>query len=177
MPSSVCSCLLSPNQAYGAVGWRVLVTLAGILPLGIAKEKTGAAQSIADIAQSFVGREDPTLALAVIYIVTATLTECMINNGAAVLIAPVAISTAHGMGLDARPSLIAVTFAASTRFAAPVGYQTNTMVYNAGGYLFGHFFFVFVQRLRHADDGTWKCCTGTRSRCGDDDAHAALHFH
>lgn len=131
--------MLRPEHAYQAVDWRVLVMLAAILPLGIAMEKTGAAKAVADFALGFAGKDSPVLVLAAFYLITAILTECMSNNGAAVLIAPVAISTAQGMGLDPRPFLIAVTFAASTSFATPVGYQTNTMVYNAGGYKFSDF--------------------------------------
>jgi di/tricarboxylate transporter len=113
--------------------------LAGLLPLGIAMENTGAARALARFGLDLAGREDPTAVLAVIYLMTAVLTECMSNNGAAVLIAPIAISTAHTMGLDPKPFLVAVAFAASTSFATPVGYQTNTMVYNAGGYKFTDF--------------------------------------
>lgn len=130
---------LRPEQAYGAVDWRVLVMLAGILPLGIAMQKTGAAQTITDVVLRFAGRDDPMALLAAIYLVTAILTEFMSNTGAAVLIAPIAIATADSIGLDPKPFLVAVTFAASTSFATPVGYQTNTMVYNAGGYRFSDF--------------------------------------
>lgn len=130
---------LGPEQAYGAVDWRVLVMLAGILPLGIAMQKTGAAQAITDVVLHLAGRDNPTALLAAIYLVTAILTEFMSNTGAAVLIAPIAIATAQSIGLDPKPFLVAVTFAASTSFATPVGYQTNTMVYNAGGYRFGDF--------------------------------------
>ncbi|MCW0218056.1 MAG: SLC13 family permease [Prosthecobacter sp.] len=130
---------LRADEAYQAIDWRVLVMLAGILPLGVAMQKTGAAQAVADFALNFAGRDNPTSVLAAIYLVTAILTECMSNNGAAVLLAPIAISTAHSMGLDPKPFLVAVTFAASTSFATPIGYQTNTMVYNAGGYRFSDF--------------------------------------
>lgn len=130
---------IRPEQAYTAVDWRILVMLAGILPLGVAMEKTGAAHAAANFALDLAGRDDPTAVLAIVYLVTALLTECMSNNGAAVLIAPIAISSAHNMGLDPKPFLIAVMFAASTSFSTPIGYQTNTMVYNAGGYRFTDF--------------------------------------
>jgi di/tricarboxylate transporter len=102
-------------------------------------QKTGAAQAIVDGVLRFFGQAGSTTVLAVIYLLATLLTAFMSNNAAAVLLAPVAIVTAAKLGVDAKPFLIAVTFAASTCFATPVGYQTNMMVYNAGGYCFKDF--------------------------------------
>lgn len=113
--------------------------LAGVLPLGIALQNSGGADWIARHAMSLTDGGGPVLTLAVIYLLTAVMTELMSNNASAVLIAPIAIATAETMGVDAKPFLVAVAFAASTSFATPVGYQTNTMVYTAGGYHFTDF--------------------------------------
>ncbi|MCM2355845.1 MAG: SLC13 family permease, partial [Arenimonas sp.] len=127
------------DQAYQAVDWRVIVLLAGVLPLGIAMQKSGLAQGIADFSVDWVGSFGPLAVLAAVYLVTALLTELMSNNAAAVLITPIAYSTAVSLGVSPTPFLVAVLFAASTSFATPVGYQTNTMVYNAGNYRFVDF--------------------------------------
>lgn len=127
------------EQAYKAVDWRVIVLLAGVLPLGIAMQKSGLAQSIANVAVGSVGELGPLAVLAAIYLLTAVLTEFMSNNAAAVMITPIAYSTAISLGLDPTPFIVAVLFAASTSFSTPVGYQTNMMVYNAGNYRFVDF--------------------------------------
>jgi di/tricarboxylate transporter len=130
---------LTLDQAYAAIDWKVIFLLAGVLPLGVAMEKTGTAKWLADFGVSLVGQFGPVAVLAMLYLITATLTECMSNNAAAVLLTPIAISTAVGMDVSPRPFLIAIMFAASTAFATPVGYQTNTMIYNPGGYRFVDF--------------------------------------
>ncbi|MBW8366819.1 MAG: SLC13 family permease [Arenimonas sp.] len=127
------------DQAYQAIDWRVIVLLAGVLPLGIAMQKSGLAQLVADFGVDMVGGFGPLAVLAAIYLITALLTEMMSNNAAAVLITPIAFTTAVSMDVSPTPFLVAVMFAASTAFATPVGYQTNTMVYNAGNYRFVDF--------------------------------------
>ncbi len=130
---------LEPDEAYAAVDWRVVMLLAGVMPLGIALTHSGGAEWLAENAIGLVGQFGPVATLAVIYLTTAIMTEVMSNNAAAVLIVPVAIATAESLGVDAKPFLVAVAFAASTAFATPVGYQTNAMVHTAGGYRFADF--------------------------------------
>lgn len=144
--SSIVGCIalvvtrcLTLEEAYGAIDWKVIFLLAGVLPLGMAMEKSGAAQLLAQSTLGVVGALGPVVVLAVLYLLTAVLTEFMSNNATAVLMAPIAISTAATLGVDPKPLLMAVCFAASTSFATPVGYQTNTMVYHPGGYRYTDF--------------------------------------
>jgi len=130
---------LEPDEAYAAVDWRVVILLAGVLPLGIALEHSGGAAWLSLNAIGLVGQFGPVATLAVIYLLTAVMTEMMSNNAAAVLVVPIALATAESLGVDAKPFLVAVAFAASTAFATPVGYQTNAMVHAAGGYRFSDF--------------------------------------
>lgn len=127
---------LEPDEAYAAVDWRVVMLLAGVLPLGLALQHSGGADWLAQNTIGLVGKSNPVVVLAVIYLMTAVMTEVMSNNAAAVLVVPIAIATAESLGVDAKPFLVAVAFAASTAFASPVGYQTNAMVHAAGGYRF-----------------------------------------
>jgi di/tricarboxylate transporter len=144
--SSILGCIglvlfrcLEPEEVYEAVDWRVIMLLAGVLPLGIALQSSGAAAFLADRALDIVGGWGPLAVLAAIYLLTATLTEFMSNNASAVLLTPVAVAAAQSIDANPAPFLVAVAFAASTSFATPVGYQTNTMVYSAGGYRFMDF--------------------------------------
>ena len=131
--------LLTPDEAYESIDWQVILLLAGILPLGIALQKTGGADMVANLLLNVLGPYGPLATLAAIYLMTSILTEMMSNNASAVLVVPIALATAESMGVDAKPLLIAVAFAASTSFATPISYQTNTMVYTAGGYRFSDF--------------------------------------
>ncbi|MFC4729591.1 SLC13 family permease [Coralloluteibacterium thermophilus] len=130
---------LKPEEVYEAIDWRVIMLLAGLLPLGIAMQNTGAAAWIASHALALVGPYGPVAALAAIYLITSLLTESMSNNASAVLMTPIAIAAAQGIDANPMAFLVAVTFAASTSFTTPVGYQTNTMIYSAGGYRFMDF--------------------------------------
>lgn len=130
---------LEADGVYDAIDWRIIILLAGLLPLGIAMSGSGAAEFIVANSIGLVSDFGPLVVLAVLYLMALLLTEFMSNAAAAVLLTPIGMSTAAMLGVDATPFLIAVTFAASTSFATPVGYQTNTMVYSAGGYRFTDF--------------------------------------
>ena len=130
---------LTPEEVYQSIDWKVILLLAGILPLGSALRDTGAAAYLAETALRPIAAIGPLGVLAGLYIITAILTETMSNNAAAILLSPIAISMAASLGADPRPFLVAITFAASTSFATPIGYQTNTMIYVPGGYRFADY--------------------------------------
>ena len=135
----VASGCLKREQAYRAIDWPVIILLATLIPLGTAIENHGIAAAAAQQAVQWFGGYGPIAVLAAIYLLTAVFTELMSNNATAVLLAPIAISTAHTMDVSPMPFLVAVTIAASASFATPVGYQTNMMVYQAGNYRFADF--------------------------------------
>lgn len=130
---------LTVEEAYEAIDWKIIFLLGGIIPLGLALEQNGVALWLTDLALEPLLGLSPVIVLAALYLITAVLTEALSNNATAIILAPIALSAASVMGVDARPFLVAVTFAASTSFATPVGYQTNTMVYSPGGYRFSDF--------------------------------------
>ncbi|HSK79077.1 MAG TPA: SLC13 family permease [Thermoanaerobaculia bacterium] len=127
------------DEAYQAIEWRVVFLLGGILPLGLALEATGAAGLLSSLLVDTVGAWGPVAMVAAFYLLTSLLTETMSNNATAALLAPIAISAAAALGVDPRPFLVAVTFAASASFMTPVGYQTNTLIYGPGHYRFFDF--------------------------------------
>lgn len=127
------------DEAYGAIRWPLIMLIFGSLALGKAMETSGAAQLIVDQVIGRVADLHPAIILSAVYLLTMILTEFLSNNATAILLTPIAINLAHGLGVDPRPFVVAVMLAASTAFATPIGYQTNTFVYNAGGYRFSDF--------------------------------------
>ena len=117
----------------------IWLVVGGALAIADQLEKSGLAKLIADWLMGEFNGSSPIIAFIGIYLFTLVLTELMSNNAAAVLITPIAFTTAVSMDVSPTPFLVAVLFAASTSFATPVGYQTNTMVYNAGNYRFVDF--------------------------------------
>ena len=130
---------LDHQEAYRAIRWDILMLIFGMLALGTAMEKTGAASLLVGHLAGLTGGLGPLAVLAVLYLVTSFLTEIMSNNAAAILLTPIAIGLGSQLGIDPRPFVVAVMFAASASFATPIGYQTNTLVYSAGGYRFSDF--------------------------------------
>ena len=131
--------VLDPGELYDAVDWSVIFLLAGLIPLGVAMEATGAAEFLAAYAISLVGGLSLVVALGAFYLFTAILTNLLSNNASVILMIPIAFDAARGLGGDPYAFVLAVTFAASTPFLTPIGYQTNLMVYGPGGYEFTDF--------------------------------------
>jgi di/tricarboxylate transporter len=130
---------ITMEEAYTAIDWKVIFLLAGAISMGVALDTSGAARLISGFLIDIVGAIGPIAIVSVLYLITSLLTETMSNNASAVLLAPIAIAASVEMGVDARPFLMAITFAASSSFMTPVGYQTNTMIYGVGGFRFADF--------------------------------------
>jgi di/tricarboxylate transporter len=128
----------SAAGARNRVDWSVLAVIGASLGVGAAMTASGAAQSIALWWIGMAGGS-PWLALAAVYVVTSVFTELITNNGAAVLVFPIAEATAQGLGVSLWPFVAVVMVGASASFATPIGYQTNLMVYGPGGYRFSDY--------------------------------------
>ncbi|AFZ44201.1 TrkA-C domain protein [Halothece sp. PCC 7418] len=130
---------LKPGEIYGAIRWDVIFLLAGLIPMGIAMEKSGATTWLADkiliVGNNFSG----FWVLIFFYFVTTILTEILSNNASVILMIPIAVKVAESLTLNPFAIMFTVTFAASNSFMTPIGYQTNTMVYSPGGYRFRDF--------------------------------------
>jgi len=130
---------LRPKDVYNSINWRVIMLLAGVIPLGVAMQKTGAARLLSEIIVDTVGHLGPRAVLSGYFLVTMLLTAMISNQATAAIFAALAIETANGLGVEARPFLMAVTFAASLSLITPWGYQTNTLIYGPGRYRFSDF--------------------------------------
>lgn len=137
--------VLTSKEAYASVEWNLIFLIFGMLAMGMALESTGAAELLAtglvDGINALSASENRALiALAIIYLTTMVLTEILSNVAIAALMAPIALQVAAELGVDPRPFVVTVMFAASAAFSTPIGYQTNTYVYGVGGYRFTDFF-------------------------------------
>lgn len=127
------------DDIYKRIDWNVIFLLAGVIPLGKALEKTGGAELIGDLI-ALSGDALPVIGvLWIFYIVTAVLTNLISNNASVVLMLPVGVEAAQLINANPFAFILAVTFAASTAFLSPIGYQTNLFVYGPGGYRFTDF--------------------------------------
>ncbi|MFC7337400.1 SLC13 family permease [Haloferula chungangensis] len=130
---------LTPREAYEAVDWKILLLIIGMLTLGAAMDKTGAATTLATHVADALGPLGPWGILCGIYLLASIMTEMVSNNAVAVVLAPIVIRIAEAVDVSPIPFLVAVMFGASASFATPIGYQTNTYVFGAGGYHFKDF--------------------------------------
>jgi di/tricarboxylate transporter len=127
---------MSMDQAYRAIDWRSLFLVAGMLPVGVALNKTGASALFANAILDSLGNAGHLILLVGFVLLTVALTQ-IINGAAAVtVIAPIAIATAQQVGMEPRSVAMAVALASSMAFMSPLGHSVNIMVMGAGGYTF-----------------------------------------
>lgn len=126
--------VLTAEEAYSGLRPEVLMLIAGMVVLGIALDVTGLAAAVTDGLIRSLNGLSPFVALIIIYASTLIATEILSNATVAVLFTPIAVSLAEALAVSPRPFLVAVMIAGSAAFATPFGYQTNTLVYQMGGY-------------------------------------------
>ena len=124
------------SVAYKGISWTSVVTIAAMIPMGIALQKTGAAQSAAESLVTTAGELGPLYLMASIFLLTSLFSQTINNSATAVLMAPIALLAALAIDASPEPFLIAVAISASTAFLTPIGTTTNAMVIGAGGYKF-----------------------------------------
>lgn len=128
------------TKIYPVISWVSVIMIAAMIPMGLALQKTGVAQMIADGLVQYLGAIHPLWMLGGIFVLTSLFSQVINNSATAVLMAPIAILAATSLGLSPKPFMVVVAVSASTAFLTPVGTTTNAMVMAAGGYKFGDYF-------------------------------------
>lgn len=127
---------LNMDEAYSSIEWQSVFLIAGMLPMGIAMQKTGTAEFLSEQIVNVVGGIGPRGIMIGLFILTTIITEFMSNAAAAVLVAPIAISAALSLDADPRAFVMGVGIAASNSFLFPIGHQASVLVYGPGNYRF-----------------------------------------
>ncbi len=127
---------INMNQSYRAINWNVVIIIAGMIPMGIALQQTGAASLIANSMVDLLGDMHPTYFLAGVFLITTTLSQVMSNSATSILMAPIIITASIQLGYSPIPFMMILAVSASTAFLTPFGTTTNMMVMNAGKYSF-----------------------------------------
>ena len=132
---------LDMDEAYKAIDWRVIFLICGMLGIGLALEKTSGVGWLAENMIALFGYYQCPgfVIISGIILLTSVLTTFLSNNAVAVIMTPIAIEVAQFFEMNPAPFMVAVAMGASACFASPVGYQTNALVYGAGGYVFRDF--------------------------------------
>jgi di/tricarboxylate transporter len=127
---------LTMGEAYQAIEWKAIFLIAGMLPLGIAMERTGAANFLAEGMVGLVGGLGPLAVTAGLFVLAALASQVMPNPAVAVLLAPIALNTANDLGISPYPLMMTVAVSASAAFLSPVGHSANLLIMGPGGYRF-----------------------------------------
>ena len=130
---------LTMEEAYRYINWKAIFLIAGMLPMGIAMEQTGAAQFLANGMVGLIGGLGPSAVMAGFFILAALTSQFMPNPAVAVLLAPIALTTASDLGISPYPIMMTVAVSASAAFLSPVGHSANVLVMGPGGYRFSDY--------------------------------------
>jgi di/tricarboxylate transporter len=128
-----------PRVVYEAIDWPVIVLLGALIPVAAAMQSTGTAGLIARFLLENVAQGHAVFALAVILVVTMTLSDLMNNAATAAVMCPIALGTAGQLGANPDTFLMAVAVGASSAFLTPIGHQNNTLILGPGGFRFGDY--------------------------------------
>ena len=131
--------ILSTEQLYRPIDWPVIVLLMAMIPVGRALEATGLTQLLAEQILSLTSQYPVYLSLTLVLVVTMFLSDVINNATTAIVMAPIAIGIAQGLGVNTDPFLMAVAVGASCAFLTPIGHQSNTLVMGPGGYQFSDY--------------------------------------
>ena len=132
-------CFRNVEAAYKTINWESIVHIGAMLPMSAALTKTGASALISHRLVSALGQFGPIALLAGIYLATSVLTFFVSNTATAVLMAPIAVSSATALDCSPYPFLFAVTLGASMCFASPFSTPPNALVMQAGAYRFADY--------------------------------------
>ncbi|WP_347372589.1 SLC13 family permease [Aequorivita sp. Q41] len=144
--TGVCLLLLTRclelNDVYHRVNWQIIFLLAGMIPLGIAMNNTGADTWISNQLLLILSGQSNLIIIGLIFLITMVMSSVISNNATAIIMTPIAIAVAVGLDLAMKPFILSVLFGANFSFFTPMGYQTNTLIYGMGFYKFKHFFII-----------------------------------
>lgn len=135
---------LTMEEAYRYIEWKAVFLIAGMLPLGIAMEESGAARFLAEGVVLAVGQFGPLAVIAALFILTALTTQVIPSSVVAVLLAPIALNTANDLGISPYALMMTVAVSASASFLSPVGHPANVLIMGPGGYRFSDYIKVGV---------------------------------
>jgi di/tricarboxylate transporter len=130
---------VTPREAYETIDWSVIILLGSMIPLGGALQSTGGTELIAGAILGLAGAIPTFAIVAIILIVTMTLSDLMNNAATAIVMAPIGVAIAQQLQVSADPFLMATAIGASCAFLTPIGHQNNVLVMGPGGYKFGDY--------------------------------------
>ncbi|WP_424931607.1 SLC13 family permease [Amaricoccus macauensis] len=136
--------IMDNEEAYSNINGQLIALIFAMLAVGVGLESSGAMELIVGFVAPMLMDLPPFLVIFAVYGLSMFLTELVTNNAVAIVVTPLAIALAQELGIDPRPLVVAVMFAASASFSTPIGYQTNTLVYGPGGYRFTDYFRVGI---------------------------------